>query len=129
VSENEKKKVLVIDDVEENADIVRVKLKHEGYNVLVAMDGESGVELARAEIPDLILCDIMLPRMDGWEVLETLRRDSATAAIPVIFMTAYTTIQFSGERKRAQDLGAVDYLKKPFDLSEMTALVKKHTGD
>jgi len=62
-------------------------------------------------------------------VLETLRRDSATAAIPVIFMTAYTTIQFSGERKRAQDLGAVDYLKKPFDLSEMTALVKKHTGD
>ncbi|HPM76452.1 MAG TPA: response regulator [bacterium] len=129
MSENEKKKVLVIDDVEENADIVRVKLKHEGYNVLVAMDGESGVELARAEIPDLILCDIMLPRMDGWEVLETLRRDSATAAIPVIFMTAYTTIQFSGERKRAQDLGAVDYLKKPFDLSEMTALVKKHTGD
>ncbi|HPQ70903.1 MAG TPA: response regulator [bacterium] len=129
MSDNEKKKVLVIDDVEENADIVRVKLKHEGYTVLVAMDGESGVELARAEIPDLILCDIMLPRMDGWEVLETLRAEAATANIPVIFMTAYTTIQFSGERKRAQDLGAVDYLKKPFDLSEMTALVKKHTGD
>jgi CheY-like chemotaxis protein len=122
------KKILIIDDVEENADIVRMKLKHEGFETLVAADGETGIDLARREKPDLILCDIMLPKMDGWEVLKALRRDAATAAIPVIFMTAYASIQYSGERRRAQEEGAVDYLKKPFDLSEMSKLVRKHLG-
>jgi len=119
-------KILVIDDVEENADIVKTKLNHEGFEVEVAYDGESGLEIARRELPALILCDIMLPKMDGWEVLEHLRKNEATQHIPVIFMTAYTTLQFSGEKKRAVESGAVDYLKKPFDLNEMTALVRKH---
>lgn len=121
------KTILVIDDVEENADIIRVKLTHDGYNVLVAMDGESGLKLAREHQPDLVLCDIMLPNMDGWEVLEALRSADKTAHIPVIFMTAYTTLQFAGEKKRAREHGAVDYLKKPFNLSEMTEMVSKYT--
>jgi len=125
---SETKKILIIDDVEENADIVRMKLKHEGFETLVAADGETGVDLARREKPDLILCDIMLPNMDGWEVLKALRRDAATSTIPVIFMTAYASLQYSGERRRAQEEGAVDFLKKPFDLAEMSELVRKHLG-
>ncbi len=122
------KKILIIDDVEENADILRVKLRHEGFEVLVAGDGESGLEMARRDRPDLVLCDIMLPKMDGWEVLKSLRADPNLVAVPVIFMTAYTTIQYSGERRRAQEEGAVEYVKKPFDLSAMAGLVRKHLG-
>ena len=122
------KRILIIDDVEENADILRVKLRHEGFEVLVAGDGESGLEIARRDRPDLVLCDIMLPKMDGWEVLRSLRADPSLVAVPVIFMTAYTTIQYSGERRRAQEEGAVEYVKKPFDLSAMAGLVRKHLG-
>ncbi len=125
---DETKKILIIDDVEENADILRVKLTHDGFQALVATDGEAGVECARRAKPDLILCDIMLPKMDGWEVLQALRSDATTIGIPVIFMTAYASIQYSGERKRAREEGAVDYVKKPFDLSEMTRLVRKYLG-
>jgi CheY-like chemotaxis protein len=122
------KRILVIDDVEENADIIKTKLGFAGYEVIVAADGENGLLHARQDQPDLILCDIMLPKMDGWDVLSALRADQRTAAIPVIFMTAYTTIQFSGEKRRAIEKGAVDYLKKPFDLAEMLDLVRKHLG-
>ncbi|MDP8223036.1 MAG: response regulator [Candidatus Lernaella stagnicola] len=122
------KSVLVIDDIEENSDIIQTKLSFAGYNVTVADDGETGIEIARRDKPDLILCDIMLPKMDGWDVLANLRDNAETAEIPVIFMTAYTTIQFSGEKRRAIERGAVDYLKKPFDLGEMLELVRKHIG-
>jgi CheY-like chemotaxis protein len=122
------KKILVIDDVEENSDIIKTKLNFAGYDVVIAEDGESGLQAAREHLPDLILCDIMLPKMDGWDVLAALRADPRTAAIPVIFMTAYTTIQFSSEKRRAMEKGAVDYLKKPFDLSEMMDMVEKHVA-
>jgi len=125
----EQKKILIIDDVEENVDIISQKLSHLGYEVREAYDGEQGLELIKTEKPDLILCDIMLPKVDGWELLARISEDPETRGIPVILMTAYTTIQFRGERKRAIELGAVDYLKKPFDLSEMAKLVKKHLGD
>jgi len=123
----DKKKILVIDDVDENADIIVQKLTHIGYSVVVASDGETGIETAIKEIPDLIICDIMLPGMDGWRVLDLLKQNYVTKHIPVIFITAYTTIQFQGEKIRAIEKGAVDYLKKPFDLSEMVQLVKKYT--
>jgi CheY-like chemotaxis protein len=123
------KRILVIDDVEENTDIIKTKLAHAGYEVWVAEDGESGLRAAQDRNPDLILCDIMLPKMDGWEVLANLRENDRTAAIPVIFMTAYTTIQFAGEKRRAVEKGAVDYLKKPFDLADMLALVRRHLGE
>ena len=121
-----KKRVLVIDDVEENVDIIQQKLSHSGYEVLAAYDGEEGLKAIREKRPDLVLCDIMLPKMDGWKILEEVRKDGDIKDIPIILMTAYTTIQYRGERKRAIELGAVDYLKKPFDLSEMANLVKTH---
>jgi len=124
----EQKTILVIDDVEENADIIKTKLQYAGFTAVIATDGESGVKMALEQKPHLILCDIMLPQMDGWEVLKQLRQDPNTATIPVIFMTAYTTLHFSGEKKRAKEEGAVDFLKKPFDLSEMVELVRKYTA-
>ena len=123
------KTVLVIDDIEENSDIIKTKLSFAGYNVEVSEDGETGIEIAKRDKPGLILCDIMLPNMDGWDVLAALRKDPDTVDIPVIFMTAYTTIQFSSEKRRAIERGAVDYLKKPFDLSEMLDLVRKHLDE
>ncbi len=120
------KTILVIDDVEENVDIIKQKLNHLGYRVLSAFDGQAGFNSIKAEKPDLVLCDIMLPKMDGWDVLSAVQKDPEVRGTPIILMTAYTTIQFRGERKRAIDLGAVDYLKKPFDLSDMATLVEKH---
>ncbi|MDP8254679.1 MAG: response regulator [Candidatus Alcyoniella australis] len=120
------KLILVIDDNEENVDIIVNKLHHVGYEVISAEDGEGGVELARGRNPGLILLDIMLPKMDGWEVLEQLKSHEQTKDIPVIFMTAYTTIHFEGERRRAIDSGATDYLKKPFELQKLAELVGRH---
>jgi len=122
---DEKKRVLVIDDNEETLEIISTKLAHLGYLVETAPDGETGLDLARRLSPRLILCDLMLPRMDGWEVLEKLKSEEETKDIPVILITAYTTIQFSGERRRAIEGGAVEYLRKPFDLEEMANLVAK----
>jgi CheY-like chemotaxis protein len=120
------KTILVIDDVEENVDIIRQKLSHLGYSVLEAFDGEQGLNVIQQHVPNLVLCDIMLPKLDGWEILSAVRKDPKLKHIPMILMTAYTTIQFRGERKRAIELGAIDYLKKPFDLSEMASLIEKH---
>jgi len=120
------KTILVIDDVEENVDIIKQKLIFIGYKVLTAFDGEEGFNSIKRNKPDLVLCDIMLPKMDGWKILKGVGDDDEIRNIPVILMTAYTTIQFRGERKRAIELGAVDYLKKPFDLSEMAKLVEHH---
>jgi len=114
-----KKSILIIDDFEESVEIMQERLVRQGYDVMVAYDGENGLEMASEKKPDLILLDIMLPRMDGWEVLEKLKKDEGVSSIPVIYMTAYTTIQYEGERKRAMQAGAADFLKKPFDLDEL----------
>lgn len=121
----DKKTILVIDDVEENVDIIRQKLTHSGYEVIAAYDGQQGLTMLKEKKPALVLCDIMLPKLDGWGILTTAKNDPETKDIPIILMTAYTTIQFKGERLRAIEQGAVDYLKKPFDLSEMAKLVEK----
>ena len=113
---DEKKRVLVIDDNEETLEIISTKLAHLGYLVESAPDGETGLDLARRLSPRLILLDIMLPRMDGWEVLEELRSTEETKNIPVILITAYTTIQFSGERQRAELWGSGVIISPcPFD--------------
>ncbi|MCZ7583498.1 MAG: response regulator [Deltaproteobacteria bacterium] len=120
--------ILIIDDNDENLDILSAKLTREGYRTLTAGDGETGLEIARKEKPALIILDIMLPRVDGWQVLERLRRNPATAAIPVMLMTAYTSIQFEGERRRAVEAGASEFLKKPVDLRELADVVRRHVG-
>lgn len=123
------KKVLIIDDFEENAMILKECLEDSGFNVRIAPDGETGLEAAKDMMPNLILLDIMLPRMDGYEVLDRLLKLDQTCQIPVICMTAYTSLQVERDRKQALKLGACDFLRKPFSLGEMVARVQEHTQE
>ncbi|MFO7322443.1 MAG: response regulator, partial [Chloroflexota bacterium] len=114
------KKILVIEDAQSlRRDIVEM-LSFEGYEVVGAEDGLVGIERAREEMPDLIICDIMMPGRDGYGVLEELRSDPATASIPFIFLTARTD---RVDVRQGMELGADDYLTKPFTASELLATV------
>jgi putative two-component system response regulator len=114
--------VLVVDDTEANLDIL-VEALGDLYSVSVAMDGESALESIAEEPPDLVLLDIMMPGIDGYEVCRRLKADPATAGIPVVFLTAMTEI---ADKTRGFELGAVDYVTKPFEVLEVQARVKTH---
>jgi two-component system alkaline phosphatase synthesis response regulator PhoP len=105
-------KILLIEDEAGVRLIVRVNLELAGLEVLEAADGVAGLAQARAERPDLILLDAMLPNLDGWQVAEELLHDPSTCAIPIIFLSAHAD---STTRERALELGATDYVTKPFD--------------
>jgi putative two-component system response regulator len=114
--------ILIVDDAEANVDIL-VDILGEDYEVAVAMDGESALEVVSDEQPDLVLLDIMMPGMDGYEVLKRLKEDAATVHIPIIFFTALTE---EDDKKKGLGMGAVDYIAKPFEASEIRSTVKKH---
>lgn len=120
------KKVLLIEDEQLIVDLLENKLKQEGYDVAVARDGEAGVEMAKSVLPDIILLDIIMPKMNGFEALEQIRKDKLTAQIPVI------VISNSGqpvELSRAQELGATDWLVKiNFDPQEVVDKVRSQIG-
>src|SRR3954468_7227635 len=105
-------RVLVVDDEEGIRVLCRVNLELAGYEVVEAGNGAAALELARAERPDLIFLDVMMPQMDGWDVLHRLKEDPATAGIPVVMLTARTS---EGDQIRAWGEGILDYLAKPFD--------------
>lgn len=114
-------KILVVDDETYIVELVKFNLEKEGYHVLVAYDGVSALQLVKAEPPNLILLDIMLPGMDGLEVCRNLKQDAETNAIPIIMLTA------KGEEfdtVLGLEMGADDYIKKPFSPREMVARVK-----
>ena len=114
-------KVLVIDDEAPIRLLCRVNLEAEGMEVVEAADGPSGLEKARAEEPDVILLDVMMPGLDGWRVAEELLEDERTANIPIIFLTARAELR---DRARGIDLGGVDYVTKPFNPVELAPLVR-----
>jgi DNA-binding response OmpR family regulator len=113
--------VLVIDDEAPIRLLCRVNLEAEGMPVLEARDGPSGLEAARAEQPDVILLDVMMPGLDGWGVAEALLEDERTAEIPIIFLTARAEFR---DRARGLDIGGVDYITKPFNPVELAPLVR-----
>ena len=113
--------VLVIDDEAPIRLLCRVNLEAEGMPVLEAGDGPSGLETARAERPDVILLDVMMPGLDGWGVAEALLEDERTAEIPIIFLTARAEFR---DRARGLDIGGVDYITKPFNPVELAPLVR-----
>lgn len=115
-------KVLVVDDTEENIDIL-VDALSELYDVSVAMDGHGALEAVAEEKPDIILLDIMMPDLDGYEVCRRLMSDPDTADIPIVFLTALTEIE---SKTKGFELGAVDYITKPFEISEIKVRVKTH---
>jgi DNA-binding response OmpR family regulator len=113
--------VLVVDDEAPIRLLCRVNLEAEGMTVLEAADGDKGLELARAERPDVILLDVMMPGRSGWEVAEELLADESTSVIPIIFLTARAEIR---DRAKGIDLGGVDYVTKPFNPVELAPLVE-----
>lgn len=114
----DKKKILVVDDEKAIADILKINLEKEGYAVAVAMDGEEGASMALSLNPDLILLDVMLPKMDGFEVCKKVRRESE---VPIVMLTARTE---EIDKILGLELGADDYVTKPFSVRELMARVK-----
>jgi len=114
------KKILLIEDHPQMRENLRLMLEMEGYEVLTAEHGRQGVEMARSESPDVVLCDVMMPELDGFGVLRELRADPATATIPFLFLTA------KGEKvdqRTGMNLGADDYLVKPVAKQEVLAAI------
>jgi two-component system cell cycle response regulator DivK len=106
-------KILLVEDNEMNRDMLSRRLTRKGYEVVCAMDGAEGAAMATSESPDLILMDLSLPIMDGWEATRTLKADDATKTIPVIALTAHA---MDGDEQKARDAGCDDYDTKPVDL-------------
>jgi len=115
------KKVLVVDDEADIVELVSYNLKKEGYQVLSAYDGEEALSLARQENPDLVILDLMLPKIDGFRVCRVLKKEEPTAKTPIIMLTAKTREE---DRVAGLDLGADDYVTKPFSPRELLARVK-----
>lgn len=110
------KKILLIEDNQEIRENTEEILELANYEVLTAQDGKVGVEIAQAQLPDLIICDIMMPELDGYGVIHILGRNPETSAIPFIFLTAKTE---RADFRKGMNLGADDYITKPFDDSEL----------
>ena len=120
--------ILIVEDNEMNRDMLSRRLQRKGYAVLLAVDGAQGVALAQAEGPDLILMDMSLPVLDGWEATRQLKAASQTAAIPIIALTAHA---MAGDRAKAVEAGCDDYDTKPIELprllGKIEALVNRKT--
>ena len=118
--------VLIIEDEKLIVVSTQMVLEAAGFRVESANNGEDGLAKARNVTPDLILLDIMMPGIDGWETLTRLKRDPSTSRIPVIVFTAR---EHSRGHQRSSDLGAVDYFRKPFEPDELVELVGKYAGE
>jgi len=114
--------VLVVDDTEANVDIL-VDALAEDYDIAVAMDGESALEIVADDKPDLILLDIMMPGMDGYEVCEKLKADNETRDIPIMFLSGKTD---AADKEKAMAMGAVDFITKPIDVPDIQQRVKNY---
>jgi DNA-binding response OmpR family regulator len=117
-----KPKILVVDDEPEAVELLEFNLKQAGYAVSSAADGAAALKKARAQTPDLIVLDVMLPEMDGFEVCKTLRLEPATARVPILMLTAKAA---EIDRVLGLELGADDYLTKPFSPRELLLRIKK----
>jgi CheY-like chemotaxis protein len=110
--------ILIVEDNEMNRDMLSRRLERKGYAVLIAVDGENGVEVARANMPDLILMDMSLPVVDGWEATRRLKADDGLKHIPVIALTAHA---MANDRDKALEAGCNDYDTKPIELPRLLA--------
>ena len=109
-------KILLVEDNEMNRDMLSRRLQKRGYEVVIAEDGEQGVRLAQSETPALVLMDMSLPVLDGWEATRQLKADPVTRSIPVIALTAHA---MAGDRERALEAGADDFDTKPVELTRL----------
>ena len=114
-------KILYVEDNDDNIYVLRNRLARAGFTVLVAVDGAQGIEMAKAEQPDLIIMDLSLPVIDGWEATRRLKAASETRAIPVIALSAHA---MAGDREKALAAGCDDYDSKPVDYARLRAKIE-----
>jgi CheY-like chemotaxis protein len=115
-------KVLLVEDNEMNRDMLSRRLTRRGFEVVCAVNGQRGVELARSEAPDIILMDFSLPLMDGWEATRRVKAGDATRDVPVIGLTAHA---MSGDREKAIEAGCDEYDTKPIDLDRLIDKIER----
>jgi len=115
-------KILLVEDNEMNRDMLVRRLTRRKYEVVVALDGAQGVKQAQAELPDLILMDLSLPVMDGWEATRRLKTNPDTQHIPVIALTAHAVV---GDRERALEVGCDEYESKPVNMARLLAKIER----
>jgi CheY-like chemotaxis protein len=114
-------KILLVEDNEMNRDMLSRRLRKKGHEVSIAVDGKEGVDMAVAEKPEIILLDMSLPVMDGWEAARILKADGATGAIPIIALTAHA---MAGDREKCLEAGADDYDTKPVDFKRLLGKIE-----
>lgn len=114
-------KILLVEDNEMNRDMLARRLKRRGYEVVVAVDGQAGIDMASSEAPDLILMDLSLPVIDGWTATTQLKADEATRSIPVIALTAHA---MTGDREKALEAGCDEFDTKPVELKRLLSKIE-----
>jgi len=114
-------RLLVVEDNEENRDALSRRLQRRGFEVLIAVNGKTGVETAKTEKPDLILMDMNMPELDGWEATRQIKAEESTSHLPVIGLTAHA---MPGDRERAIEAGCADYHTKPVDFTKLLAQIE-----
>jgi two-component system, cell cycle response regulator DivK len=119
-------KILIVEDNEMNLDMLTRRLTRRGYDVVSATDGVEGLQLASYELPDLVLMDMSLPKMDGWEATRHLKSNIETKNIPVIALTAHAMV---GDREKALEAGCDDYDTKPIDLTRLLLKIGNLLGE
>ena len=119
-------KVLLVEDNEMNRDMLSRRLQRKGFEVVIAVDGGQGVEMAKTQSPDLILMDMSLPVLDGWEATRRLKADERTKYIPIIALTAHA---MQGDEQKAKDAGCDDYDVKPVELPRLLEKMERLLGD
>ena len=120
-----KKSILVIEDNEQNIYMITYLLEHAGFEVLQARDGRAGIQLAREQNPDLIVLDIQLPEMDGYEIARKLREHSSLGAVPIVAVTSYAMV---GDKERVLEAGYTGYLEKPIDTNTFVGSITSYIG-
>jgi CheY-like chemotaxis protein len=118
-------KILLVEDNEMNRDMLSRRLERKGYEVVIAVDGQAGVDMASSANPDLILMDLSLPVMDGWEATRRIKADAATQGIPVIALTAHA---MAGDEQKAREAGCDDYDTKPVELNRLLGKITSLLG-
>jgi two-component system, cell cycle response regulator DivK len=119
-------KVLLVEDNEMNRDMLSRRLIRRGFEVIFAVNGKQGVDLARSEKPDIILMDMSLPIMDGWEATRCVKADDATCGVPIIGLTAHA---MSGDREKALEAGCDDYDTKPVEIERLIGKIERLLGN
>jgi two-component system cell cycle response regulator DivK len=118
-------KILLVEDNEMNRDMLMRRLERKGFEVVIAIDGKAGIDMASSSNPDIILMDLSLPVIDGWEAARQIKADSATQSIPIIALTAHA---MAGDEQKALEAGCDDYDTKPIDLQRLLQKISNLVG-